>query len=109
MLCGARSFAAIGQWAEAHAGSIRIDTLSAGAADESTFRRVFALVDADALAAAIGAWRWTLTATLVHLPIDGVIHLSSPGHLPLDSEPLGLPTLLSSHRTGGRKRPCRRT
>jgi hypothetical protein len=55
VLCGARSFAAIGQWAAAHAGSIRIDALVARAADETTFRRVFALVDADALAAAVGA------------------------------------------------------
>lgn len=63
VLCGARSFAAIGEWAAAHAGSMHIDTLVARAADESTFRRVFALVDADALAAAIGAWLWTRTAT----------------------------------------------
>ncbi len=63
VLCGARSFAAIGQWAAAHAGSMHIDTLVARAADESTFRRVFARVDADALAAVIGAWLWTRTVT----------------------------------------------
>jgi len=34
------------------------------APDESTFRRVFARVDADALAAAIGAWLWTRTTVV---------------------------------------------
>ncbi len=34
------------------------------APDESTFRRVFARLDADALAAVIGAWLWTRTTVL---------------------------------------------
>ncbi len=66
VLCGARSFAAIGQCAAAHARSMQIDdslTAGARAADESTIRRVFARVDADALAVVIGAWLWTRTAT----------------------------------------------
>jgi predicted transposase YbfD/YdcC len=54
---GARSFAAIGQWAVARAAA----TASGRAPDESTFRRVFARVDADALAALVGAWAWTHT------------------------------------------------
>jgi hypothetical protein len=42
--------------------------------DESTFRRVFARLDADALAAVVGAWLWTCT-TMVDgrrvIAIDG--------------------------------------
>jgi predicted transposase YbfD/YdcC len=60
---GARSFAAIGQWA-ADAGPDALAALGAtrGAADESTYRRTFAQVSADALDAALGAWLWTRAA-----------------------------------------------
>ena len=60
MVAGSRSFAAIGQWA-ADAGSDVLAALGAtrGAPDEATFRRAFALVSADALDAALGAWCWT--------------------------------------------------
>jgi predicted transposase YbfD/YdcC len=57
VLAGARSFAAIGDWAAAHAGGNTV-------ADESTFRRVFARVDADVLAAVVGAWLFTRTTTV---------------------------------------------
>jgi predicted transposase YbfD/YdcC len=57
---GARSFAAIGQWA-ADAGPDVLAALGAsrGAADESTYRRTFAQVSADVLDGALGAWLWT--------------------------------------------------
>ncbi|CNG18738.1 transposase for IS2404 [Mycobacterium tuberculosis] len=60
VVAGSRSFAAIGQWA-ADAGTEVPDALGAtrGAADESTFRRLFAVVDADRLDAILGAWLWT--------------------------------------------------
>src|SRR5437763_5559899 len=57
---GARSFAAIGQWA-ADAGPEVLAGLGAarGPAEESTFRRAFALVRADVLDRVLGAWLWT--------------------------------------------------
>jgi predicted transposase YbfD/YdcC len=63
VVAGSRSFAAIGQWA-ADAGSDVLQALGAtrGAPDEATFRRAFALVSADALDAALGAWCWTRAA-----------------------------------------------
>ena len=50
VIAGSRSFAAIGQWA-ADAGPEVLAVLGAarGPAEESTFRRAFALVSADAL------------------------------------------------------------
>ena len=63
VIAGSRSFAAIGQWA-ADAGPEVLAVLGAarGAAEESTFRRAFALVSADALDRALGAWLWTRAA-----------------------------------------------
>jgi predicted transposase YbfD/YdcC len=60
VIAGSRSFAAIGQWA-ADAGAETLTVLGSarGAAEESTFRRVFAAVDADRLDAVLGAWLWT--------------------------------------------------
>jgi hypothetical protein len=57
VIAGSRSFAAIGQWA-ADAGPEVLAVLGAarGPADESTFRRAFALVSADVLDRALGAW-----------------------------------------------------
>jgi predicted transposase YbfD/YdcC len=59
-VAGSRSFAAIGQWA-ADAGPGVLAALGAGrgAADESTFRRAFALVSPDVLDQVLGAWLWT--------------------------------------------------
>jgi predicted transposase YbfD/YdcC len=56
----AGSFAAIGQWA-ADAGPEVLAGLAAarGPAEESTFRRAFALVSADVLDRVLGAWLWT--------------------------------------------------
>jgi hypothetical protein len=60
VIAESRSFAAIGQWA-ADAGPAALAALGAarGPADESTFRRAFALVSADMLDRALGAWLWT--------------------------------------------------
>jgi hypothetical protein len=60
VIAGSRSFAAIGQWA-ADAGPDVLAGLGAmrGAAEESTFRRAFALLDPARLDQALGAWLWT--------------------------------------------------
>jgi hypothetical protein len=57
---GSRSFAAIGQWA-ADAGADVLSGLGAvrGPAEESTFRRAFALISVDVLGQVIGAWLHT--------------------------------------------------
>jgi hypothetical protein len=60
VIAGSRSFAAIGQWA-ADAGAEALAGLGAvrGAAEESTFRRAFAMISADVLDRVIGAWLHT--------------------------------------------------
>ena len=60
VVAGSRSFAAIGQWA-ADAGPEVLAVLGAarGPAEESTFRRAFALVSADVLDRVLGAWLHT--------------------------------------------------
>ena len=60
VIAGSRSFAAIGQWA-ADAGPEVLAALGAarGPAEESTFRRAFALVSADVLDRVLGAWLQT--------------------------------------------------
>jgi hypothetical protein len=57
VIAGSRSFAAIGQWA-ADSGPDALAALGAdrGPADESTYRRAFALLSADIL---LGTWLWT--------------------------------------------------
>jgi predicted transposase YbfD/YdcC len=57
VIAGSRSFAAIGQWA-ADAGPEVLAVLGAarGPAEESTFRRAFALVSPDVLDRVLGAW-----------------------------------------------------
>ena len=73
MIAGSRSFAAIGQWA-ADAGPEVLAVLGAarGPAEESTFRRAFALVSPDVLDRVLGAWLHTRAspAALV-IAIDG--------------------------------------
>jgi hypothetical protein len=60
VIAGSKSFAAIGQWA-ADASPETLAVLGAvrGAAEESTFRRAFALVSPDVLDRVLGAWLWT--------------------------------------------------
>jgi len=61
VLAGARSFAAIGDWA-ADLASQQLSRLGLGAApEESTLRKLFARLDADALDGVLGAWLWTRT------------------------------------------------
>jgi predicted transposase YbfD/YdcC len=60
VIAGSRSFAAIGQWA-ADAGADVLAGLGAarGPAEESTFRRAFAMIDPGTLDQVLGAWLWT--------------------------------------------------
>ena len=60
VVAGSRSFAAIGQWA-ADAGPEVLAGLGAarGPAEESTFRRAFALLSPDRLDQVLGAWLHT--------------------------------------------------
>jgi predicted transposase YbfD/YdcC len=63
VLAGARGFTAIGEWAR-DAGPVEPGRLGLrGAGDESTFRRLFALLDADLLDR-IGAWAATRAAVV---------------------------------------------
>ena len=63
VIAGSRSFAAIGQWA-ADAGADVPAVLGAarGPAEESTFRRAFAMIDPDRLDKVLGAWLYTRAA-----------------------------------------------
>lgn len=63
VVAGCRSFAAIGQWATEATGEhlAAFGLTRAGAPDESTLRKLFARIDADALDGAVGRWMWTLT------------------------------------------------
>ncbi len=76
VVAGARSFAAIGQWA----GDADADLLAAlgfrhgHAPSESAIRRAFARLDASKLDAALGAWMWTRTRVVERrrvIAIDG--------------------------------------
>jgi predicted transposase YbfD/YdcC len=60
VIAGSKSFAAIGQWA-ADAGPDALAALGSarGPAEESTFRRAFALVSADVLDRVLGTWLHT--------------------------------------------------
>jgi predicted transposase YbfD/YdcC len=60
VIAGSKSFAAIGQWAS-DAGPDVLAALGAdrGPADESTYRRAFALVSGDVLDRLLGTWLWT--------------------------------------------------
>ncbi|WP_168209497.1 ISAs1 family transposase [Mycobacterium helveticum] len=65
-VAGCRSFAAIGQWAaETAADKLACFGFTSGSVpDESTLRKLFARVDADALDRALGTWMWTRTFTV---------------------------------------------
>lgn len=65
-VAGCRSFAAIGQWAaETAADKLASFGLTGGSVpDESTLRKLFARLDADALDRALGIWMWTRTFTV---------------------------------------------
>jgi predicted transposase YbfD/YdcC len=65
-VAGCGSFAAIGQWAaDTTAETLASFGLTGGSGpDESTLRKLFARLDADALDRALGAWMWTRTVTV---------------------------------------------
>jgi predicted transposase YbfD/YdcC len=65
VLAGARSFAAIGEWAADATDEVRASLgMTRGAADEATFRRLFARLDADTLDRLLGAFMWTRTGVV---------------------------------------------
>ena len=60
VIAGSTSFAAIGQWAADAVADVLAGLGAArGPAEESTFRRAFALVSADVLDRVLGDWLWT--------------------------------------------------
>jgi DDE family transposase len=59
VIAGSRSFAAIGQWADAGTEVLAGLGAARGPAEESTFRRAFTLVDPGRLDQVLGAWLWT--------------------------------------------------
>jgi len=63
VVAGARSYAAIGQWAGNLSGEqvTRLGLSRASTPDASTFRRVFTRLDAGVLDAAVGGFMWTRT------------------------------------------------
>lgn len=74
-MAGARSFAAIGEWAgDAPVTVLRRLGLAGAAPSEKTIRRLLQRLDGDELDAALGAWMW-LRATM----IGGVTVLSFDG------------------------------
>jgi DDE_Tnp_1-associated len=75
VIAGSRSFAAIEQWA-ADAGTEALAGLGAarGPAEESTFRRAFAMIDPARLDQVLGAWLWTRAAQVsgrLVIAVDG--------------------------------------
>lgn len=74
VMAGARSFAAIGEWAGDLSGDDLARVGLGTAPEESTLRKLFARLDADQLDRVFGAWLWTRTA-VVHgrrvISIDG--------------------------------------
>lgn len=64
-VAGARSFGAIGQWAaDATGDRLAAFGITRGTPEESTLRKLFARLDADALDRALGAWMFTRTAVI---------------------------------------------
>lgn len=64
-VAGARSFGAIGQWAAGASDDwLAAFEITRGAPEESTLRKLFARLDADALDQALGAWMFTRTAVI---------------------------------------------
>ena len=64
VLAGARSFAAIGEWAADLPGQDLARIRLSSSPDESTLRKLFARVDADRLDRVLGAWLWTRSDVL---------------------------------------------
>ncbi len=64
VLTGARSFVAIGEWAADLSGEQLARLGLATVPEESTLRKLFARLDADALDRVLGAWLWTRTTVV---------------------------------------------
>ena len=64
VLAGARSFAAIGEWAADLSGAFRARIGLSAAPDESTLRKLFARLDVDRLDRLLGTWLWTRTGVV---------------------------------------------
>ncbi|MHB8274167.1 MAG: ISAs1 family transposase [Dermatophilaceae bacterium] len=64
VLAGARSFAAIGEWAADLPGEHLVRIGLTRAPEESTLRKLFARLDADRLDQVLGAWLWTRTGVV---------------------------------------------
>jgi hypothetical protein len=63
VIAGSRPFAAIGQWAaDAGPGVLAVPGAARGPAEESTFRRAFAMISPDVLDRVLGAWLHTRAA-----------------------------------------------
>jgi predicted transposase YbfD/YdcC len=74
VLAGAQGFTAIGQWAQDAGVGLLARLGMTAAADESTFRRVFARIDADMLDKIVGVWaasRAAVIGTRTVIAIDG--------------------------------------
>ena len=75
VIAGSRSFAAIGQWAaDAGAGVLAGLGAARGPAEESTFRRAFAMISPEVLDQVIGTWLHTRAAQVcgrLVIAIDG--------------------------------------
>ena len=70
VLTGAKGFTAIGQWAaETTTSTLTTLGMGRGAADEATFRRTFARLDADLLDQVLGAWAATRVAVVEGLRV----------------------------------------
>ena len=75
VLSGAKGFTAIGQWAaETTTHTLTALGMGRGAADEATFRRTFARLDADRLDEVLSAWAATRVAV-----VDGLRVISLDG------------------------------
>ena len=74
VIAGSRSFAAIGQWADAGPDVLAALGADRGPAEESTYRRAFALISANILDLVLGTWlhtRATQAGGRLVIAIDG--------------------------------------
>ena len=109
VIAESRSFAAIGQWA-ADAGADVLAGLGAarGPAEESTFRRAFALVGADVLDWVLGAWLWTRAAQVSGNLVIAVDGKAVRGARNKDGKAPHLVAALAHAIGSGSGGPCRR-
>ena len=112
VIAGSRSFAAIGQWA----GDAGPDVLAAlgaarGPAEESTYRRAFALISPDVLDRVRGAWLWTRAVQAggrLVIAIDGKTVRGARNKTGKAPRTWSRPWRTASARSSARS-PCRRS